>query len=142
MAARRTWPVWLLFGFGLVFELLGAWFAWDAVQFSSRSETAIAEVLEVSRTVRSSGERSQAETFTPTLRYRIPGGELITSKPRVSSGDYDFKVGAEIAVMYDFENPTDVRIGGIWSLWTFPVVFFIAGSLMTGIALLVRKMMR
>ena len=143
MAARRLWPVWLVIGLGLIFEALGVWFAVDAIRFSARSQLANAEVLEVARSERSTGDRGEVSvTFTPTLRYRIDSGELVTSKPRVCSGDYDFAVGDEVAVMYDRGNPSDVRIGGPGALWTFPVIFLLAGGLVLAAGLLVRRMMR
>ncbi|MEL7464075.1 MAG: DUF3592 domain-containing protein [Pseudomonadota bacterium] len=121
---------WVLAATGLVFLAIGVSQLYGAHQFTRVALPAQAVVQSVERKISSDREGETSVTYRPTVTYRDAFGATRTARTLMSSSGYDYPVGAEIAVLYDQDDPTTVRVDGFLSLWLFGTVFAAVGALL------------
>ena len=89
------------------------------------------------------GERSSSY---PVVRFNLPDGRTVEASATQGAGPGSGSEGAPLNVLYDPENPTDIRIEGFLGSGTMAgvvlivmgVMFFVMGVLIGSIFALVR----
>jgi hypothetical protein len=75
-------------------------------------------------------------TYYPIVRWTPP-----SQAPRSFRGDFGsypaaYDVGEKVDVLYDPQNPSQARIGGVMGLWMSSVMALLIGAVFTGVACL------
>jgi hypothetical protein len=109
--------------------------------FQRRAYRAQGIVTEIRRDHR--GERPSSY---PVVRFNLPDGRTVEASATKGAGPGSAREGAPVNVLYDPENPTDIRIEGFLGSGTMAgvvaivmgVTFFVMGVLIGSIFALVR----
>jgi len=113
----------LLFLASLGATFAGIWLLIDTVRFMGVAERTVDSVVSVK--IDSSGDDP---TYRPTIRFMTWEGEMREARTHIASSAYDYRVGEDVAILYDVTNPDDVRVNGFMSLWGLPLVILAIGS--------------
>ncbi|MEM9061204.1 MAG: DUF3592 domain-containing protein [Pseudomonadota bacterium] len=127
LAARRSRTsngspvIGLLLAFAFV--IAGVGMLLETIFFQVTSVKAIGEVVEVHESVTEKGE----VLYSPTFKWRDQSGGTQTGSPSTKASWYDFRIGAEVHILYDPTDPEDVRVSDTESLWSAPVLVMMVG---------------
>lgn len=115
--------IFLLLG-GIVMICVGAWFTYLHIEFVRDAEQASGVVIEII------SKRSVKGTnlYHPVVRYQPVGYDApiqFTARPGLWSWLY--KIGEDVSVVYNFDNPFEAKIKSFWMLWFLPLIMFLFG---------------
>lgn len=103
----------LVFVTPVLFTAAALFLAVEAISFQSAAERTTGRVVHVY----DHGDGS----YSPVLAYTTSRGEEIDRAGLwVSSGDYDFPLGTELAILSDPDDPWTVRLNDFQSVWGLP----------------------
>jgi uncharacterized protein DUF3592 len=74
-------------------------------------------------------------TYRPRIRFRSGAGEKITITSSLGADRPAYQVGQTVALLYHPNEPTQVEIRGLWSLWLLTVMLSGPGAVFVGIGL-------
>ncbi len=95
--------------------------------FFARATRAIATVTSVEDSTDTKGHHR----YTPTLVFTDAAGKTRTHTSSLTE-DAPRRVGEEVPVLYDPQNPVEARIEDFWNTWGTPLTSGLAGLLMLG----------
>lgn len=72
-------------------------------------------------------------SYAPVFSFVAANGQKYTVNSGTGSDPSEFHVDQSVPVLYSQNDPQEARLSSFWQLWTFPVVFGIFGTLLTGI---------
>lgn len=110
---------------GLVFALIGLLLTLDAIHFTKIAVPATATVIDTVQETTSDGDT----VYAVTLRWRDHRGRTRVETPKGRASWYDFDHGAQVDILYDPDDPKDVRLADLASLWMLPLGFLVVGSI-------------
>lgn len=104
---------------------LATWLATTAQTFLAGAEQTTATVVRVqaSEDVRtdSEGQTTRTTLYRHTYTFTNPQGQTFTVTEAASSSAYHPE-GSQVVGLYDPKNPEDFRVGGVLSVWQWPVL--------------------
>ncbi len=133
------WGALVFMGVGVLMFLGGLYLFYDAVAFAQRAESAVGEVINVEQHTSRDSEGDLSITYTPTFRYTDATGQVREGAPSMSSSEYDYGIGEQEDILYDPDDPTDVRVDSFWSLYLMAIMLVIFGVVFGGAGYLVRR---
>jgi hypothetical protein len=108
----------------LGFAGLGGWLLADTLRFAGVALPAEGVVIAIET------ERGEDGTlYRPTFRFSDADGHVHMAATRDSATAYDYAIGARVPVLYDPQDPADVRIEGFSGMYLLPVGFLVLGLL-------------
>jgi hypothetical protein len=114
---------------GLAFVCGAAYFAKQTLTLKRdggyATGTVVADRTKRELTVSSTSVRYSV-THSPIVEYTPEGGSLVQFKSKLWSSGSD-RVGDEVPVLYDREDPTDARIDGFFENWFVTIALGILG---------------
>lgn len=116
-------PVFLVIGICLL--AVGGYFVLDILSFTKNAVGAEGEVISVREHV--SHKRDTGITYQPTIRFESADGRTHNAETRISSSTYNYDIGARVDVLYAPDDPSEVRINSLVSLYAFPGIFTLIG---------------
>ena len=139
--AKISLVKWVFTSVGLIFVLIGCHQLYGAYRFTSVALPVEATVEAVERKVSRDSDGRRSTTYRPTVVYRDAYGATRTARTYLSSNGYNFEVGSRIAVLYDPDDPSTVRVDSFASLWVFGAVFSGMGALFVILGLYLKPSM-
>lgn len=85
---------------GLLFFLVGALFAQDALNFARVAQSATGTVVHVERKVSRDRDGNRDTTYQPTLRYKAASGRTHRAVTHLWSSAYNYADGARVEILY------------------------------------------
>jgi hypothetical protein len=149
MQRTRRWPgqivpvvrVILVVGFpwvGGVLLVLAAWsggHSWWLARDQVRTTATVSENVE-------SFARGGGLKYSPTLRFRLPHGEIVRVPSRHTSDVVDYPDGTAVPVMYPQGRPQRAVIGTLWRVYYTAFVLGIWGAVLFDLGLVARRLRR
>jgi hypothetical protein len=123
---------------GIVFSLLGGLLVLIGVFLFFRTKMFIGKAQEVKGTVIQlvfSQGSEDGGGYSPVYQFKTLEGQDIMVQDSLSSNPPGFKVGQEIQVLYDPENPRKARIKKWMNLYFMPVLFGGLGLIFGGVGI-------
>jgi len=117
--------------FGALFAAVGLWMLIESIQFSGSAQRSIGTVIHVEEQISYTGSgtsRSRSITYQPTFRLQTWDGPVEAETLQSFSSD-NFAIGEEVDILYDPDDPTDVRVRGVFSQYIFPLMFALMGTI-------------
>ena len=119
--------------FGVLFISIGIGMSRNLNRFRGRASRAAATVTDVR--ARSAGT-SGGLVWVPVVRFTTPGGRTVEAETGSGTNLERHQPGQPLEVLYDPDNPTDVRVPGGGTTF-IPVAFIAMGGIFALIGLLV-----
>ncbi|MEL6792026.1 MAG: DUF3592 domain-containing protein [Pseudomonadota bacterium] len=132
---------WVFTIVGAAFFLIGCHQLYGTYHFTNVALPAEGTVQSVERKETRDSEGHRKITYRPTMTYRDAFGVERTARTYLSSSGYNYDIGARVAVLYDPDEPTVVRVDGFVSLWVFGAIFAGLGALFLIIGLFLKPSM-
>jgi hypothetical protein len=107
----------------------GLWLLWSRTALWFGGQRATGHVVELRERLR--GDRSEAPTFMPIVRFTDSAGISQQFQSRTGGAEKRWPVGAPVPVLFDPLNPSRAEIAAPLHFWTAP-----AGVLLFGVLLL------
>ncbi len=85
----------------------------------STKTTGVVMNVEVNLGMQQSHSSTRNTLFTPTVRFQTAGGRIINYTPNMSTSWSNYRVGENVPVYYDPQQPEKVMVGRFYDLW-FP----------------------
>ena len=133
---------------GRIFALVGAlllsiggWLLSDVYRFSASAHATKAVVVSVKRH-RTSSDSGLRYTFFPTFRYTDAAGAERVAQVRIGSDGYNYPVGSEVPILFDPEDPEDVRVAEGSDIWMMGVIATILGVAFVGLGVVMTRSAR
>ena len=120
---------WAFTLFGLIFFSIGATIMYANYSFVQNSNKTVGRVVHVYI-----DRDSDGTTYKPTVRFSVEGREY-EAQSWLSSSGYDFRIGTEVPVLYDIDDPSRIRLDYFMEKWGFGAIFAVVGGLFTAIGL-------
>ncbi len=73
-------------------------------------------------------------TYKPTFRFLDVQGRKYTVQTYISSSSYDYNVGQKVSILYDPNDPSNIRINSWFSIWGMGLILFVIGAVVLIIA--------
>src|SRR5437868_4789215 len=96
--------------------------------FVAKAEAVRGDVIDLEYR-RDTSSLSSSGVYYPVVNFRTTTGEQHTFHSNTGSSPPSYSIGEAVTVLYDPTNPFDARISGFLSLWLFPLIFSVIGSL-------------
>jgi hypothetical protein len=97
--------------FGVLFAVIGIRNQRAGTRFTRSADQASAEVTDLRSRAVGHGTDSNIAYF-PVVRFQLPDGRTVETETSTGNNWSRPKPGTPVDVLYDPENPTDVRIAG------------------------------
>lgn len=68
-------------------------------------------------------------TYKPTVKYTVDGHEY-EAKSWMSSSGYDFRIGEKIPILYEIDEPGNIRLNFFMEKWGFGGIFATVGGIL------------
>ena len=108
---------------GILFLSIGVFIFYEDYTFLKKSQSATGIVVDLEYTLEV-GRR----VYYPIVNFTTEKNESITFRGRTGSTPPQYKIGDEVPVIYDPDNPYNARIYSAY-YWVIPIVFVVVGSL-------------
>ena len=122
---------------GLIFVALGGVFILVALvswyrtrRFVEESVPAFGEVIGLQE------RRSDDVTYSPIIRFPVPGGGVVEFTETTSSYPAGYKVGDRVRVLYHREDLRRARVASTWRLYLVVMIFGGLGGIFFVVGLL------
>ncbi|MCW5876694.1 MAG: DUF3592 domain-containing protein [Anaerolineales bacterium] len=103
-----------LFNLMVVAMAAGAlWFGWPSYTITSNGETTMARVIALSESTDGDGDCC---VYSPVFEYTV-NGRRHTFESLNSSNPPAYRVGQEVEVIYNINNPSDAAVNSFSELW-------------------------
>jgi hypothetical protein len=76
---------------------------------------------------------SLKKLYTTVVEFTTPSGEKVLFSPKTSSSKSAYRVGQEVAVLYDPDLPEDAKIKSFFQLWFPAIILFLLAALILGL---------
>ena len=67
--------------------------------------------------------------YLPVIEFVLPDKRMIRFTDQVGSFPPDYEIGASLEIIYNPENPADVRVNSWKRVWLVPILLIAVGSL-------------
>lgn len=114
----------LFVGITIVFLLRKIW----KITKSTKTMGVVMNV-EVSQGARQFDSSSRNTLFSPTVRFQTTEGRIIDYKSSVSSSLDNYRVGENVPVYYDPQQPEKAIVGTTFRLWSPFIIFGFVGGM-------------
>jgi hypothetical protein len=108
--------------FGLIFFGIGAGLSYKQYVVARDGGEAVGEVVGLSQDCDDDGC-----SYSPNVRFEIPGGRTISFESTYSSSPPAYEIGEQVEVIYPLDAPQDAEIKGAGRV--FRIVFMAVGGL-------------
>ncbi len=112
----------LLMGIGLFGA--GAWNLKSNYDFAHHAVAAVGTVISVD----SFRDSKNTEKFRPTFSLIDPSGAQITTRTSLYAPGYDYAVGEQVDILYNPDDPGEMRIDSWLYQWGVWIVMLIVGT--------------
>ena len=112
---------------GTVFFSFGVYLLYDTVGFVSRSRETMATVINF--------DVSKEGNYFPIFQFKDDGGSTVTARSTSGSKPPAYSIGDKVSILYDPQNPTNIRVNSIIFVWLPPIFSTIMGMLAISIAI-------
>jgi hypothetical protein len=122
--------------FGLIFVVVGAVLGVGALFALVRTRRFLAQAYEAAAEVVGLQQRlgtNQERAYYPVLRYRTQGGTTHEVVSSVGSNPPRYQEGDRLSVLYDPENPENMRIHSFLNVWAFPLILGVTCVIFLGV---------
>lgn len=102
----------------------GAWFGWRGYTLATNGETTMARVIELS----ASSDEDGCCVYSPIFEYTV-NGRRHTFESMNASDPPAYRVGQEVEVIYNVDNPSDAAVNSFSELW-------MVATMLCGVALI------
>jgi hypothetical protein len=131
----------------IIFSLLGGFFLLTGVFLYIRTKNFIGKAQEVKGTVIQMVYSEDSEGgggYAPIYQFKTLEGQDIEIQDGLSSNPPRFKVGQDVKVLYDPENPRNARLNKWLNLYFLPILFGGLGVIFggVGIVLVIQQVLR
>lgn len=74
--------------------------------------------------------------FYPVIEFRTQAGEVVRFEGKTGGSEFAYRIGQQVAILYDPQFPQDARIDSWFELWfpPFAVILLGGGALVAGLA--------
>ena len=129
---------------GVVMLVVGGILFVHSVAFVSAAVGADATVshVESEQTVSGGADQVPGVVYRPTFTFQDTSGQQHTVKLDHASSSYDFRVGEQMEILYDPDDPQRLRIRSFSGTWLFPAWFLGFGVGAIGVFCVVRAAAR
>jgi hypothetical protein len=124
-------PLFLLVGLGLCVG--GGYWGWITYSFMQTASRAPGTVVEVTQYRDSEGDN----VYSPVVEYTLPSGRTVRFEEDLRSSPPSHRVGDEVEVLYNPENPEEARINSVFNVWFGPGLLLGLGVCFGSVAFLV-----
>lgn len=124
----------LLFALGVVCLLLGAWLAWQSLEFEQDAVQATGRVV-------SYHEIKDGETmrYRPRVRFTTLRGDIITFEGQLTGTSKRFEIGTEVPVVYPRLEPMKARLDTFVDNWLGATIAAVVGVVALIAGLFIRR---
>lgn len=133
---RSSTPTWVIAGalslFAFIFIGVGGWMLAGTLAFTEAALATTGRVAAVTE-----HRSDDATTWSAMFDYTDAGGTVQRGETHISSSDYNFRIGDEVAILYDPAEPRTVRVDDWLSVWGLPVIFLTVGGGVESVLVLV-----
>jgi hypothetical protein len=121
---------------GIVSLGCGAFLTAGRMRFERHATQATGVVVENTAAMNSADNQV---SYQPKIRFQTREGQEITVISSAGRGEAEFRVGEEVAMLYDPQQPTDAMINTFWHRWLLPIGAFGFGFLLMMAAIVIRS---
>ena len=129
-------PVRALITFGIAIFLSALFTAEPDVAFFIRADRV--EGKFVGAITRKGGSHGGA-FYHPMFSYAARDGSIRTFTAKGGSSSRPYADGAKVPVYVDPQHPEQARLNSVLDVWLLPIALAVAGALLTGIGLILRR---
>ena len=131
---RATRLAFTLIGLGLF--VFGSVLTARTMMFVGRAERTNATVVKVEKNTSHNGGRGRRTTsYQPTFRFTDTTGVAHTVTLGYSSSEFNYAVGAEVAILYDPQAPASICVATFFGTWLLSLLILGVGAVLLIVAL-------
>jgi hypothetical protein len=78
--------------------------------------------------------------YTPSLRFRMPNGDLVQKLCDPGSDEIDFPAGTTIPILYPPGRPQEAVIATVWRRYGTAIILGVLGILVLDLGLIVQRL--
>ncbi len=109
----------LVNGFIALMVALTLWFGWRGVRLAREGESTIGHVVDMEES--SDGEGGCC-VYSPIIEFTAPNGRPVRFESSNASSPPAYRIGQEVEVLYNPNDPNDASINSFYELWLVPAI--------------------
>lgn len=95
------------------------WFGWRGVRLTTQGESTTGQVIELEE---SSDGDGGCCVYSPIIEFTTPEGRTVRFEGSNASDPPAYRLGQEVAVLYNPQDPDDSAINSFYELWLMPAI--------------------